>query len=250
MGLLTGKVALVTGAGSGIGRAVAIAYAREGAKVVAADVDEPGGQQTVSTIAGNGGTSKFVKADVSSPEDNRILVSETVSLYGALNIVCNNAGIAGPVAVTDEYPLDGWNRVISVNLSGVFYGMHFQIPAMLKTGGGAIVNMASILGAVGTTNSPAYVAAKHGLVGLTKAAALEYALQNIRINSVGPGYISTPLLSNNLSAEMLRTVESLHPMKRLGKAEEVAELVLFLSSEQSSFITGSYYPVDGGYLAQ
>ncbi len=250
MGLLSGKVALVTGAGSGIGRAVAIMYAHEGAKVVVSDIDEKGGQETVSTIVDNGGTAKFFKADVSLPEDNRVLVEETVSTYGTLDIACNNAGIGGPLAMTGDYPLDGWNKVIGINLSGVFYGMHFQIPAMLKAGGGAIVNMASILGTVGTANSPAYVAAKHGVVGLTKATALEYAQQNIRVNSVGPGYIMTPLLTNNLSAEVLKIVEGLHPMKRLGKSEEVAELVLFLSSDQSSFMTGSYYPIDGGYLAQ
>jgi NAD(P)-dependent dehydrogenase (short-subunit alcohol dehydrogenase family) len=177
-------------------------------------------------------------------------VEESIKTYGTLDIACNNAGIGGPIAPTGEYPIDGWNKVINTNLSGVFYGMHYQIPAMLKKGGGVIVNMASILGTVGTANSPAYVAAKHGVVGLTKSTALEYAQRNIRVNSVGPGYIMTPLLTNNLSDEVLKYVETLHPVKRLGKPEEVAELVLFLSSDKSSFITGSYYPVDGGYLAQ
>jgi NAD(P)-dependent dehydrogenase (short-subunit alcohol dehydrogenase family) len=250
MGTLSGKIALVTGAGSGIGRAVAVAYSREGAKVIVSDLDEKGGNETVELITSHGGIAKFIKADVALPEDNRILVEESVKTYGALDIACNNAGIGGPIAPTGEYPVDGWNKVISINLSGVFYGMHYQIPAMLKKGGGVIVNMASILGAVGTANSPAYVAAKHGVVGLTKATALEYAQQNIRVNSVGPGYIITPLLTNNLSDEVLKYIETLHPVKRLGKSEEVAELVLFLSSDQSSFITGSYYPVDGGYLAQ
>lgn len=250
MGILSGKVALVTGAGSGIGRSVAITYSREGAKVIVSDVDETGGNETVAQITGHGGVAKFIKADISLPEDNRILVEETIKTYGTLDIACNNAGIGGPIAPTGEYPIDGWNKVINTNLSGVFYGMHYQIPAMLKKGGGVIVNMASILGTVGTANSPAYVAAKHGVVGLTKSTALEYAQQNIRVNSVGPGYIMTPLLTNNLSDEVLKYVETLHPVKRLGKPEEVAELVLFLSSDQSSFITGSYYPVDGGYLAQ
>jgi NAD(P)-dependent dehydrogenase (short-subunit alcohol dehydrogenase family) len=250
MGTLSGKIALVTGAGSGIGRAVAVAYSREGAKVIVSDLDEKGGNETVELITSHGGIAKFIKADVALPEDNRILVEESVKTYGALDIACNNAGIGGPIAPTGEYPVDGWNKVISINLSGVFYGMHYQIPAMLKKGGGVIINMASILGAVGTANSPAYVAAKHGVVGLTKATALEYAQQNIRVNSVGPGYIITPLLTNNLSDEVLKYIETLHPVKRLGKSEEVAELVLFLSSDQSSFITGSYYPVDGGYLAQ
>jgi NAD(P)-dependent dehydrogenase (short-subunit alcohol dehydrogenase family) len=250
MGSLSGKVALVTGAGSGIGRSVAVTYSREGAKVIVSDVDEEGGNETVSLITANGGIAKFIKADVSHPEDNRMLVEESVRAYGTLDIACNNAGIAGPIAPTGEYPIEGWNKVIGVNLSGVFYGMHYQIQAMLKKGGGAIVNMASILGAVGAANSPAYVAAKHGVVGLTKTSAIEYAQQNIRVNAVGPGYIMTPMLSNNLSDDMLKFIETLHPIKRLGKPEEVAELVLFLSSDQSSFITGAYYPVDGGYLAQ
>jgi NAD(P)-dependent dehydrogenase (short-subunit alcohol dehydrogenase family) len=250
MGTLSGKIALVTGAGSGIGRAVAVAYSREGAKVMVSDLDETGGNETVELITSHGGIAKFIQADVALPEDNRILVEESVKAYGALDIACNNAGIGGPIAPTGEYPIEGWNKVISINLSGVFYGMHYQIPALLNNGGGVIVNMASSLGAVGTANSPAYVAAKHGVVGLTKAAALEYAQQNIRVNSVGPGYIMTPLLTNNLSDEVLKYVETLHPVKRLGKSEEVAELVLFLSSDLSSFITGSYYPVDGGYLAQ
>lgn len=250
MGSLSGKVALVTGAGSGIGRAVAVTYSREGAKVIVSDIDETGGNETVALITTNGGIAKFIKADVSQAEDNRILVEESVSAYGTLDIACNNAGIAGPIAPTGEYPIEGWNKVININLSGVFYGMHYQIQAMLKKGGGAIVNMASILGAVGAANSPAYVAAKHGVVGLTKTTAIEYAQQNIRVNSVGPGYIMTPMLTNNLSEDMLKYAESLHPVKRLGKPEEVAELVLFLSSDQSSFVTGAYYPVDGGYLAQ
>jgi NAD(P)-dependent dehydrogenase (short-subunit alcohol dehydrogenase family) len=250
MGTLSGKVALVTGAGSGIGRAVAVTYSREGAKVIVSDIDEKGGNETVALITASGGIAKFIKTDVSLADDNRILVEESVSAYGTLDIACNNAGVAGPIAPTGEYPIDGWNKVININLSGVFYGMHYQILAMLKKGGGVIVNMASILGAVGSSNSPAYVAAKHGVVGLTKTTALEYAQQNIRVNSVGPGYIVTPMLTNNLTDDMLKYAESLHPLKRLGKPEEVAELVLFLSSDQSSFITGAYYPVDGGYLAQ
>ena len=171
MKLLEGKVALITGAGSGIGRAIAQLYAAEGARVVVADIDEKGGNSTVSTIQQNGGQALFVKCDSSSPEDNQSLVNRTVQEFGALHIAVNNAGIGGPIAATGEYPIDGWEKVIAINLSGVFYGMRYQIPALLNAGGGSIVNVASILGQVGTKGSPAYVAAKHGVVGLTKTAS-------------------------------------------------------------------------------
>jgi len=250
MARLSGKTALVTGAGSGIGRAVALAFAREGANVIVSDLDEKGGLDTVEQIKKLKGNAGFVKADVASPEDNRHIVDEAIRMFGTLHIACNNAGIGGPIAPTAEYPLEGWKKVIDINLSGVFFGMRYQIPAMLKSGGGSIINIASILGAVGTANSPAYVAAKHGVVGLTKSTALEYATQNIRVNAVGPGYILTPLLTKNLTDDVLEVVKGLHPLKRLGNVEEVAALIVFLSSDEASFITGSYYPVDGGYLAQ
>jgi NAD(P)-dependent dehydrogenase (short-subunit alcohol dehydrogenase family) len=250
MKLLENKVSIVTGGGSGIGRAVAILYAQEGAKVVVADIDEKGGNESVQLIKEKGGNAVFIKSDSSSPEGNRLLVEETIREYGKLDIACNNAGIGGPLALTGEYPIDRWEKVISINLSGVFYGMRYQIPAMLAAGGGVIVNMASILGNTGTRMSPAYVAAKHGVVGLTKATALEYADKNIRVNSVGPGYIQTPLLTKNLTEEMMKGLAAMHPIGRLGESEEVAELVLWLSSSKASFVTGSYYPVDGGYLAQ
>lgn len=250
MKMLENKVAIVTGAGSGIGRSVALAYAREGAKVVVADIDEAGGAETVRQIKAQNGEALFVKSDSSSADGNRLLVEETVKHYGGLHITCNNAGIGGPIAMTGEYPVDGWDKVIAINLSGVFYGMRYQLPAILQSGGGAIINMASILGNVGARFSPAYVAAKHGVVGLTKTTALEYANQNIRVNAVGPGYIMTPLLTKNLTREMMDGVAALHPIGRLGQPEEVAELVLWLSSDKASFVTGAYYPVDGGYLAQ
>ena len=243
---LENKVAIVTGGGSGIGRTVALSYANEGAKVVVSDIDENGGETTVEMIRKNSGEAVFVRADTSSPSDNESLVKSTVEKYGALHIACNNAGIAGASAPVGEYTVEGWDKVIGINLSGVFYGMHFQIPEMIKSGGGVIVNMASILGKVGFRNAPAYVAAKHGVVGLTKNAALDYSTQNIRINSVGPAFIKTPLIKD-IDEKLLI---SLHPIGRLGLPEEVAELVLFLSSDKASFITGSYFPVDGGYLAQ
>lgn len=250
MAILENKVAIVTGAGSGIGRAIALAYAKEGANLVVSDINEAGGTETVNQIKSQGGVALFFKADTASIEDNRQLVDKAVQEYGGLHIACNNAGIGGPMGPTGDYPIDGWNKVIGINLNGVFYGMHFQLQAILKSGGGSIVNVASILGAVGTRFSPAYVAAKHGVVGLTKAAALEYANQGIRVNSIGPGYILTPLLTNNLDEAMLEQVKSLHPIGRLGKSEEVAELALWLSSDKASFVTGSYYPIDGGYLSQ
>lgn len=248
--LLQNKVAIVTGAGSGIGREVAYKYAAEGASVVVSDINEAGGNETVTAILDKGGKAAFFKADTSSAADNEALVNFTIKTFGALHIACNNAGIGGPSAPTGEYPLDGWEKVISVNLNGVFYGMRYQIPAMLKAGEGAIVNIASILGQVGFAGSSAYVAAKHAVVGLSKNAALEYSSQNIRINSVGPGFIITPLIEKNLTQDVMNFLASKHPIGRLGKSEEVAELVLWLSSPKASFVSGSYYAVDGGYLAQ
>ena len=162
----------------------------------------------------------------------------------------NNAGIGGPAALIADYPLDGWKKVLDVNLNSVFYGLKYEIPAIIASGGGAIVNMASILGSVGFAQSSAYVTAKHGLVGLTKNAALEYAKQGVRVTAVGPGFIDTPLLSKNLDAPTLEFITTLHPVGRLGTADEVAALTCFLLSKEASFITGSYHLVDGGYVAQ
>lgn len=247
--VLQGKVALVTGAGSGIGRAVAIQYAAAGAKVVVSDINEKGGAETVSAIKEAGGDAIFVRADTSLPADNEALVAAAVKQYGALHIACNNAGISAPPADIGDYETANWDKVIGVNLSGVFYGMRYQLPALLAAGGGAIVNMASILGQVATRQNSAYVAAKHGVVGLTKAAAIEYATRGIRVNSVGPGYIDTPLLQT-MSDEARAPLISQHPIGRLGEADEVAELVVWLSSDKASFVTASYYAVDGGLLAQ
>jgi NAD(P)-dependent dehydrogenase (short-subunit alcohol dehydrogenase family) len=250
MKLLEKKVAIVTGAGSGIGRAISLLYAAEGAKVIVSDIVEQGGNETVSAIKAKGGEAVFVKADSSKPGDGKNVVDQAVKQFGALHIAVNNAGVGGPLKPVGEYPVDGWDKVISINLSGVFYGMRYQIPAMVSSGGGSIVNIASILGRVGTRNASAYVSAKHGVIGLTETAALEYADKKIRVNSIGPGYILTPLLTKSLDAAAMKSLEGLHPMGRLGTSEEVAELALWLGSEKASFVTGSYYNVDGGYLAQ
>jgi NAD(P)-dependent dehydrogenase (short-subunit alcohol dehydrogenase family) len=249
MKLLEKKVALITGAGSGIGKATAELFAKEGAKVVVSDINEAHGKSAVEEMVKKGGEAFFIKADSSKAEDNEALVKQTIQKYGGLDIAVNNAGIGGPLGMTGEYPLDGWKKVIDINLSGVFYGLRYQIPAMLEKGG-SIVNIASILGSAGTKMSPAYVAAKHGVVGLTKAVALEYADKKIRINSVGPGYIKTPLVMNTLDKAALDALVGLHPIGRLGEPEEIAELILWLASPKSSFVTGTYYAADGGYLAQ
>jgi NAD(P)-dependent dehydrogenase (short-subunit alcohol dehydrogenase family) len=244
------KVAIVTGAGSGIGREIAFKLADAGAKVIVADIDEKGGNETAREIVADGGTASCFTADAAKPADHEALVAEANERFGALHIAVNNAGVGEPSARVGEYPVDGWDKVIAINLSGVFYGMRYQLPAILAAGGGAITNIASILGQVGFPNSAAYVAAKHGVVGLTRNAALEYARDGIRVNAVGPAFIKTPLIEKSLGAEEIRALVDLHPIGRLGEPAEVAELVLWLCSNKASFVTGSYYAVDGGYLSR
>jgi NAD(P)-dependent dehydrogenase (short-subunit alcohol dehydrogenase family) len=251
MGSLNGKAAIVTGGDSGIGRAVALAYHREGAKVVVVDCHAAKADGTAQEIEKTGGQAFFVQADVSIAADCARMVAEAVKKFGRLDIACNNAGIGGEIAPTADYGVDAWQKVIGVNLSGVFYGLKYEIPELLKVKGGAIVNIASVLGQVSFAGSPAYVAAKHGVVGLTQNAAVEYAAKGIRVNSVGPGFIKTAMVNPMIQDRAVNdALVALHPMGRLGESEEVAELVLWLSSPQASFVTGAYYPVDGGYLAR
>ncbi|MCO5156183.1 MAG: SDR family oxidoreductase [Aquamicrobium sp.] len=244
------KVAIVTGAGSGIGAAIARELAERGAVVIAADLDLTAAQDVASEIRGDGGRAHAIEVDVADPAAAERLVEFAVETGGGLHLAVNNAGIGGPNEQVADYPLDGWRKVIDVNLNGVFYGMKYQIAAMLKAGGGAIVNVSSILGSVGWAGASAYVTAKHGLIGLTKTAAIEYAQAGVRINAVGPAFIDTPLLSKNLDEETLGQLAGLHPVGRLGTSEEVSALTCFLLSDRAGFITGSYHLVDGGYTAR
>lgn len=243
------KTVIITGAASGIGKATALLFAKQGASVVISDIQEAEGKATTESITKTGGKASFFKTDVSRPEDMEALVAFAVKTYDKLDVAVNNAGIGGELNPIADMSIEGWQKVISINLNSLFYGMKYQIQAMLKSGGGSIVNISSILGAVGFAGSAGYSAAKHGVIGLTQTAALEYAAHNIRINAVGPGFIDTPLLKA-LDDEMKQQIIALHPIGRLGKSEEIAELIWWLSSDKASFVNGSYYPIDGGYLAK
>ena len=244
------KTAIVTGAGSGIGAAIARELADRGALVVVADLEQEAAERISGEIKEAGGKARAFTGDASNAETVEAMVDFAVKEGGALHLAVNNAGIGGPSEMTADYPLDGWHRVIDVNLHGVFYCMKYQIAAMLKAGGGSIVNMSSILGSVGFANACAYVSAKHALVGLTKTAAMEYAAQGVRINAVGPAFIDTPLLSKNLEPEVIDQLADLHPIGRLGTPDEVSALTCFLLSDRAGFITGSYHLVDGGYTTR
>ncbi len=251
-GRIEGKVALITGGGSGIGRATALLFGREGAKVVVADYNAAGGERVVKEIVESGGSAIFHYADVANPQEVEALVAKAVETYGRVDCAFNNAGIEGQMMDTAECSLENWHRVIAINLTGVFLCMKYETAQMLKQGGGSIVNTASAAGLIGLPGAPAYVAAKHGVNGLTKTAALEFARKGIRVNAVCPGFIRTPMVERALdkgsfSEEQIFASE---PMYRMGKPEEIAEAVLWLSSEASSFVTGLPMPVDGGYVAQ
>ncbi|WP_028295034.1 SDR family NAD(P)-dependent oxidoreductase [Oceanobacter kriegii] len=247
---LEGKVAMVTGAASGIGFAVTETLAASGAAVSLWDVSEDHLSTAMEKLQKYKVPLQAVVADVSDFEAVAEGVERVVSELGRLDIGVNNAGIGGAAAKSGDYPINSWNQVINVNLNGVFYCQRAQLQAMVKQGSGSIINMASVLGQVGIAQSSAYVAAKHGVVGMTKAAALEHAEDGIRINSVGPGFIKTPLLDANLDEETKTFLAGKHALNRLGEPQEIGELVAWLASDAASFVTGTYYAADGGFLAQ
>jgi len=251
-GSLDGKVALVTGAASGIGRASALAFAREGAKVVVADVAIEGGEETVRMIEAAGGDGLFVKADVSQAEEVERLVAKVTEAYGRLDCAHNNAGILGGLAPIATCTEENWDRVIATNLKSVWLCLKYEIPVMLEQGGGAIVNTSSAAGLIAFPALAAYVASKHGVAGLTKAAALEYARKSIRVNAVCPGFIDTPLVTGVGGGNAARNAETspLVPIGRVGKPEEVAEAVVWLCSDAASYVTGHTMAVDGAMVAQ
>ena len=247
------QVVLVTGGANGIGRATAKAFAREGARVIVSDMADSAGEEAVGSIRAEGGEALYVRTDVRDAAQIAALVAGTVKVYGRLDVAFNNAGIEGTQAPVAELSEESWERVLRVNLTAAFLCMKHELAQMTQQGSGAIINNASILGQVAFPNASAYVAAKHGLLGLTRSAALEYSARGIRVNAVCPGFIVTPMLERAglLGDDTVRkTIESLHAMKRMGQPEEVAEAVLFLASSKASFVAGHPLVVDGGYLAQ
>jgi NAD(P)-dependent dehydrogenase (short-subunit alcohol dehydrogenase family) len=242
------KVVIVTGAGSGIGRATAIAFAQEGAKVVVSDIQENAGNDTVKEISKNQGVAFFQKCDVSSENDVKALVDKTIETYGKLDCAYNNAGIEGSPTSTIECTTENWDKTIDTNLKGVWLCMKYEIPAMLKNGQGSIVNCSSIAGLVGFESIPAYVASKHGVIGLTETASLEFAKKNIRVNAVCPGAIHTPMLERFTQGEE-QSMADQDPMGRVGRPEEIADSVLWLCSDKASYVTGQAIAIDGGWVA-
>ncbi len=249
---LSGKVALVTGASSGIGRESALAFARAGAQVVVSDIDDAGGAETVKMIKDMGGDAIFVKCNVADQADVKALIAKTVEVYGRLDCAHNNAGIEGTPAPCLECTEENWDKTIAINLTGVFYCCKAELAVMLEQGSGAIVNTASVAGLVGFGGIPAYTASKHGVNGLTKNLALDYAKTGIRVNSVCPGVIKTPMIDRFTGGDpaALAAMEATEPVGRLGLPSEIADAVVYLCSDQASFVTGINMPVDGAFVAQ
>ncbi|WP_007519735.1 SDR family NAD(P)-dependent oxidoreductase [Pseudofrankia saprophytica] len=249
MGECADKVALVTGAGAGIGAACARLLGAAGARVVVTDIDEAAAKKTADELQHAGATALAMGLDVTDPDAVTEAVAAAARAFGRLDLAVNNAGIALPRQPVDKIPVDDWRRAIEINLNGVFYCLRAEIPAMLEAGGGSIVNMASVLGVVGFTDAAAYSAAKHGVIGLTKTSALEYATRGIRINAVAPSFVDTAMM-NQESGRKMRGAALLAPMARFATVDEVAEIVLFLLSDRSSVVTGSVYLADAGYTAR
>lgn len=256
MGLVTGKIALVTGGGAGIGRATAKTFAAEGAKVVVSDVNQEAGEETVKMIEKAGGTALFVAADVSKKADVSDLIAKTVAAYGRLDCAVNNAGIEGKIAPFAAQSEENFDAIINVNLKGTYLCLQAEIAAMLKTGGGAIVNLSSVAGLIGFSGLSPYVASKHGVIGLTKNAAIEYAASGIRVNAICPGGVDTRMLDSlaeqatSGAQTATQMMAPLHPMGRIGTPQEIADLIVWLASPRAGFITGTAIPIDGGYVAQ
>lgn len=250
MDRLKGKIALITGGGSGIGRAACLLFAGEGAKVVIADYVAEGGNETVRQIKAAGGEAVFVQADVSKSVDVQNMIATTVKIYGRIDILFNNAGIEGPSAKIANYREEDWERVIAIDLTAVYLGMKYAIPEMLKQGGGVIISTASVAGLVGFPGSGAYAAAKAGVINMTRMVALEYADKNIRVNCICPGIIETPMVDRVLGNRPREGVVKAEPIGRLGRPEDIANAALFLASNESSFATGAPFIIDGGYVAR
>lgn len=252
-GILEGKTAIITGAGSGIGRATAKIFAREGAKLLISDIAAEAGTETLEALRATGAAAIFMKVDVSKTSDVAAMVAKAVEAYGRIDCAFNNAGIEGEGAVTHKCSEENWHRVISINLTGVWLCMKAEIEQMLKQGGGgSIVNTSSLAGLAGSVGGPAYVASKHGVAGLTKTAALEYGRHGIRVNAVCPGPIRTPMMRRIMrdSAEAEQRFIRAEPLKRFGEPEEIGESVAWLCSDRASYVTGLAMPVDGGAIAQ
>lgn len=249
-GELAGRVALITGGASGIGAAAARTMAREGAAVAVADFDGKRAGDVAEALRASGARALAISVDVAQPAQVEAMVQQAVAAFGRLDALVNSAGVSPPMVATHEYPLAEWDRCLAINLSGTFYAIRYAVPALLASGGGAIVNISSMMGQIAHAGIPAYVASKHGVVGLTKVVALDYAKQGIRCNAIGPGNVDTPMTRGAMAPPVFEAVGSVAPIGRYGTADEIAELICFLCSPRASFVTGAYVVADGGFVVQ